>query len=171
MKSTERPRSRHSRMTAKTFSARSDGSAAVISSSISSWGSRASARARSSIRSIGSGSSLVISVRSTLSSIRSSHSRVRPMSARVSRRFCATVRSGRSAGSWKTGAKPTRTARCGEPIRTASPLTSIVPASWRITPVRIFTSVLLPAPLAPSSACTSPDSTTRSADLSATTGP
>ena len=34
MNSTDRPRSRHSRMTVKTFSARSDGSAAVISSSM-----------------------------------------------------------------------------------------------------------------------------------------
>jgi ribose transport system ATP-binding protein len=47
----------------------------------------------------------------------------------------------------------------------------LVPASWRITPVRILTSVDLPAPLAPSSAWTSPGSTTSSADLSATTGP
>ena len=55
MKSAARPRSRCACMTVKTRSARSDGSAAVISSRIRSWGSRASARARSSIRSIGRG--------------------------------------------------------------------------------------------------------------------
>ena len=171
MKRTERPRLFHSRMTAKTFSARSDGSAAVISSSISSSGSRASARARSSMRSVGSGRSSVISVRSTVSSMRSSHSRVAAMSVRVRTRFCATVRSGSIAGSWKTGAKPTLRAPSGDAMRTGSPLTAIVPLSWRMTPVRIFTSVLLPAPLAPSSAWISPGSTTSSADLSATTGP
>ena len=123
------------------------------------------------MRSVGSGSSPVISVRSTVSSMRSSHSRVAAMSVRVRRRFCETVRSGSIAGSWKTGAKPTLRAPSGEPIRTGLPLTVIVPASWRMTPVRILTSVLLPAPLAPSSAWISPGSTTRSADLSATTGP
>ena len=45
------------------------------------------------------------------------------------------------------------------------------PPSGRITPVSTLTSVLLPAPFAPSSACTSPGSTTSVADRSATTGP
>ena len=57
MKSAERSRSFCRRITSKTRSARSDGSAAVISSRIRSCGSRASARARSSMRSIGSGTS------------------------------------------------------------------------------------------------------------------
>ena len=61
-------------------------------------------------------------------------------------------------------------ARASE-TRMALPSTRIVPPSGRITPVRIFTSVLLPAPFAPSSACTSPGSTTSVADRSATTGP
>ena len=57
MNSDERPRSFCACITVKTRSARSEGSAAVISSRIRSCGSRASARARSSIRCIGSGTS------------------------------------------------------------------------------------------------------------------
>ena len=68
------------------------------------------------MRSVGSGRSLVISVRSTVSSMRSSHSRTPAIGVRVRRMFCATVRSGSSAGSWKTGAKPTLRAPSGEPI-------------------------------------------------------
>ena len=60
--------------------------------------------------------------------------------------------------------------RRGDAARPA-PLTRIVPPSGRITPVSTLTSVLLPAPFAPSSACTSPGSTTSVADRSATTGP
>ena len=93
------------------------------------------------------------------------------MSAPVRRRFALTVRSGTSAGSWNTGASPIRAAPDGDFGRAGLPLTSIVPLSAAITPVRILTSVLLPAPFAPSSACTSPGSTTRSAERSATTGP
>src|SRR6188474_3176059 len=45
------------------------------------------------------------------------------------------------------------------------------PLSGRTAPVRILTSVLLPAPFAPMSACTSPGRTASDADLSATTAP
>ncbi len=60
-------------------------------------------------------------------------------------------------------------ARCARPAPAsrsgpALPLTATVPRSAAITPVSILTSVLLPAPFAPSSACTSPGSTTRSAE-------
>ena len=58
MKSAERPLSFWRRITSKTRSARSAGSAAVISSRIRSCGSRASARARSIMRSSGSGTSI-----------------------------------------------------------------------------------------------------------------
>ena len=60
--------------------------------------------------------SLAISVRST--SAPSLDSRAdRVGSARGEARFCATVRSGSSAGSWKTGASPTlRVSSVGEPI-------------------------------------------------------
>src|SRR2546428_14160671 len=47
----------------------------------------------------------------------------------------------------------------------------MVPASAVNAPVRIFTSVLLPAPLAPISAWISPPRTRRSAERRATTGP
>ena len=55
--------------------------------------------------------------------------------------------------------------------RPCSPWMAIVPASARSTPVRILTSVDLPAPLAPSRAWTSPGRTARSTARRATTGP
>src|SRR3990172_4128942 len=171
MKRTDRPRSRQTLITSKTRPARSDGSAAVISARRRSCGSRASARARSSMRSIGSGTLTACSVKSTSSSISRSLERTASIGTRVSRRFCAIVRSATSAGSWKTGASPILAAAAGEETRTEEPPTSIVPPSARITPVRILTRVLFPAPFAPSNACTSPGSTVRSADRSATTGP
>ena len=81
------------------------------------------------------------------------------------------VRSGTSAGSWKTGARPSLAACIGDRARAALPLTEIVPWSGRITPVRHLTSVLFPAPLAPSNAWISPGETERSAERRATTGP
>ncbi len=160
------------RMTAKTRSARSDGSAAVISSSTSSCGlagegpgqvehpqhrqRHVAAPARRSRRA---------------RSIACSRAD-RPQSVPVRRRFWAIVRSGTSAGSWKTGASPSRAACAGEPIRTSLPVDrDRARGRRRSRPVSIFTSVLLPAPFAPSSACTSPGSTTRSAERSATTAP
>ena len=59
--------------------------------------------------------------------------------------------------------------RVGDAI--ACPRTAIVPPSGRTAPVRILTSVLLPAPLAPISAWTSPGRTASEADCSATTAP
>ncbi len=171
MNRTERPRSRHARITVNTRSARSDGSAAVISSSTSSCGSCAIARARSIIRCIGSGTSPARSEKSTSRFNSRRCPRTDEMLDRVRRRFCATVRSGTSAGSWKTGARPIRAACAGEDTRTVRPATTISPASALITPVRTLTSVLLPAPFAPSSAWISPGATSSSADVSATTGP
>ena len=171
MKRTLRPRSRQSRMTAKTRSARSDGSAAVISSRMRSCGSCASARARSSIRSIGSGRSSTSSRRSSRIPIPSRLVRTASMDVPVRRRFWATERSGTSAGSWNTGESPKRVALRGEPGRTVLPETLIVPASGRMTPDSALTRVLLPAPLAPSRAWTSPGAMERSAERRATTGP
>ena len=74
----------------------------------------------------------------------------------VRRMFCATVRSGTSAGSWNTGASPMRAACDGDETRTGLPRSSTLPPSRWITPVRILTNVLLPAPFAPRSAWTSP---------------
>ena len=74
----------------------------------------------------------------------------------VRRRFCATVRSGTSAGSWNTGASPMRAACGGDATRTALPRARSCRRRAGCTPVRILTNVLLPAPFAPSSAWTSP---------------
>ena len=123
------------------------------------------------MRSIGSGTSSACSAISTWRSSACSSRWTAWAETPVSRRFCPIVRSGTSAGSWKTGASPSLAAAAGEDTLTALPLTAIDPASGRITPVRSLTSVLLPAPLAPSSACTSPGSTTRVAEPNATTAP
>ena len=172
MNSTERLRSFHRCITAKTRSDRSGGRAAVISSSTSSSGSNASALARSSMRRNGSGRSRTCSSRSSPpSSIAASCAFTAPMSAPDSRRFWATVRSGASAGSWKTGASPAAWASLGRRSSVGRPWITIAPASGRSTPVRILTIVDLPAPFAPSRACASPGSTVRSTARSATTGP
>ncbi len=81
------------------------------------------------------------------------------------------VRSGISAGSWNTVARPAAIASAGRRGDTSTPLTRIVPVSAANTPERILTSVLLPAPLAPSKAWISPGRTRRSTDRSATTEP
>ena len=172
MNSTERLRSFHRRITAKTRSDRSGGRAAVISSRSSSWGSNASALARSIIRRNGNGRSRTCSSRSSPSrSIAASSARTAPMSAPDSRRFWATVRSGASAGSWNTGAIPATWASFGRRSSVGRPCKAIVPASARNTPVRILTIVDLPAPLAPRRAWLSPGRTLRSTARSATTAP
>ena len=123
------------------------------------------------MRSIGSGTSRTCSEKSTSRSSARSSFRTASAFAPVRRMFWATVRSGTSAGSWKTGARPFRAACAGEPMRTTLPLIETAPRSAAITPVSTLTSVLLPAPFAPSSACTSPGATTRSAERSACTAP
>ena len=172
MNSTERLRSFHRRITAKTRSDRSGGRAAVISSSTSSCGSNASALARSSMRRNGSGRSRTCSSRSSPSRpIAASSARTAPTSAPDKRRFWATVRSGASAGSWNTGASPAAWASLGRRSSVGRPCRAIIPASARRTPVRILTIVDLPAPLAPSRAWLSPGRTVRSTARRATTGP
>ncbi len=172
MNSTERLRSRHRRITANTRSERSGGRAAVISSRSSSWGSNVRARARSSILRKGNGTSRTCSPRSRPPrSISARCWRTESTSAPVRRRFSATVRSGAIAGSWKTGARPRRRASPGLRREAGSPWMLIAPASARSTPVRILTSVDLPAPLAPSRAWTSPGATARSTARRATTVP
>src|SRR6185369_6450958 len=66
---------------------------------------------------------------------------------------------------------PPRRASAGERARYGSPRTVIEPLSGWTAPVRILTSVLLPAPLAPISAWTSPALTDRDADRRAATAP
>ena len=71
---------------------------------------------------------------------------------------------GRAPGSWKTGASPIRAACAGERDARCLAVDRDRAAVRRITPVRSLTSVLLPAPFAPSSAWTSPGSTTSVAE-------
>ncbi len=76
-----------------------------------------------------------------------------------------------SAGSWYTDTMPPRLASAGERATHFLPWTVMLPPSGWTAPVRILTSVLLPAPLAPISAWTSPGRTASDADRSATTAP
>ncbi len=64
-----------------------------------------------------------------------------------------------------------RRASAGERTSRGSPRTRMRPAFGRMAPVRILTSVDLPAPLAPISACTSPARTDSEAFRSAATAP
>src|SRR5579884_252478 len=64
---------------------------------------------------------------------------------------------------------PSRSAVRGPSIATGAPSTSIVPPSAGCAPARIFISVDLPAPFSPTSACTSPASTSNVTPSSART--
>src|SRR5215218_2298852 len=64
---------------------------------------------------------------------------------------------------------PASSASRGEPKWTGRPNSEISPASGRYSPVRMFESVLLPAPFSPSSACTSPAAASKSTPSFATT--
>ena len=154
MNSTERPCSHSARITAKTRSARSEGSAAVISSRISSIGSCARARARSIIRCMGR--HVERELREVHPSSRSARRRrTSSTGVRVRRRFWAIVRSGTSAGP-KTGASPMRAAcrrRRDARLRGADPDRAAVGAEHA---GENLDEVLFPAPLAPSNACASP---------------
>ena len=123
------------------------------------------------MRSMASGRSPTSSSGSIESSIERSDAWTPSMLVPVSFMFWRTVRSGTSAGSWNTDASPAARASAGEPTASGLPASVIVPESAPMTPVRIFTSVLLPAPFAPRSAWTSPGSTARSAERSAITEP
>ena len=66
---------------------------------------------------------------------------------------------------------PSCAARAGSAIRTFSPKTSIVPSSGRVTPLTIFTSVDLPAPFSPISACAAPSAISKVTPSSARVAP
>ena len=90
----------------------------------------------------------------------------------VSRRFCRMSRSGISDGSWYTEMSPPRRASAGD--WTGARLARARRSCRRpalTAPVRILTSVLLPAPLAPISAWISPGRTASEAERRATTAP
>ena len=172
MKMMQRSPPRWRPTTSSTRSVRFAGRAAVISSSIRTSGSIASARARSMIRSVARGRRLAI-VHSTRSFTPSSSIQWRKGSTAFPsrRRFDRMSRSGMSAGSWYTETIPPRRASPGERTVRFRPRMAIVPASGRTAPLRILTSVLLPAPLAPMRAWTSPGRTERDAERRATTAP
>src|SRR5919198_503138 len=64
---------------------------------------------------------------------------------------------------------PASRASRGEWNSTGRPWREISPSSGRYSPVRMFESVLLPAPFSPSSACTSPSAASKSTRSFATT--
>ena len=172
MKMMERSVPRCRATTSRTRSVRFAGRAAVISSSISTSGSDARARARSMIRSVASGRRRAWPARSRPPRPSSpSQWRKGSSGVSVSRRFCRISRSGISDGSWYTEMSPPRRASAGDWTVRALPRTEIVPASGATAPVRILTSVLLPAPLAPISAWISPGRTASDAERRATTAP
>ncbi len=70
--------------------------------------------------------------------------------------FSATLRSGKSVGSWKMIAIPAACDCLALSKIASSPSRRSRPASGRCTPARILTSVDLPAPFSPTSPCTSP---------------
>jgi hypothetical protein len=81
------------------------------------------------------------------------------------------VELGASARSWYTVSMPSSRAATGFGMVTWRPSNRIAPPSGARVPDRILTSVLLPAPLSPTSAATSPGWTAKSAPRSARTPP
>src|ERR1700704_2697407 len=85
--------------------------------------------------------------------------------------FSATVRSGKSVGSWKMIAMPAA-CDCAVVSKTTSlPSSSTRPLSGRCTPARILTRVDLPAPFSPTSPCASPRRSSIQPSSSARTAP
>ena len=85
--------------------------------------------------------------------------------------FSATVRSGKSVGSWKMIAMPAACDCAVVSNTTSSPSISTRPLSGRCTPARILTSVDLPAPFSPTSAWASPRRSSIQPSASACTAP
>src|SRR5712691_11628071 len=85
--------------------------------------------------------------------------------------FSATLRSGKSVGSWKMIAIPAACDCFAVSKIASSPSRTSRPASGRWTPARILTSVDLPAPFSPTRPCTSPAKSAMSPSSSACTAP
>ena len=80
-------------------------------------------------------------------------SRLRPrVCSRPMNRFSVAFRLSARARSWYTVSIPAERASSGERNRTGDPLTSMVPPSGCSAPAMIRSSVLLPAPLSPTTA-------------------
>ena len=71
----------------------------------------------------------------------------------------STLSSGTRLSSWFTSAIPCACASCGFRSESSSPSKRITPSSGLTSPTSAFTRVLLPAPLCPQIACTSPTRT------------
>ncbi len=91
------------------------------------------------------------------------------MTSRPRYMFCTGLRWGASARSWYTVSIPRWRAESGPGMVTGLPSTRISPEVGVSVPDRILTSVLLPAPLSPMSATTSPVFTSKLAPDSALT--
>jgi hypothetical protein len=91
--------------------------------------------------------------------------------SRIGNRLLSTSRSGNRLSSWETTATPLRTASAVLSNATSRPSRRSVPSSGFTAPATIFTSVDLPAPFSPSSACTEPARTERPAPMRACTPP
>src|SRR2546421_13079967 len=83
--------------------------------------------------------------------------------------FSATVNGSTSRKCWCTIEMPASSASRGAWKCTCRPSTNISPSSGRYRPVRMFESVLFPAPFSPSKACTSPAAASKSTPSFATT--
>ncbi len=90
---------------------------------------------------------------------------------RPSARLSRTLRRGTSVKCWCTSAIPCAQASRGEASAASAPPTVIRPASGRSMPPSTLSSVVLPAPFAPSTPWTSPARSSSSAASSATTVP
>ena len=88
---------------------------------------------------------------------------------RLKKMFSITVRSGISGSSWKTTPTPAASDAPGSRGANGSSRSRTSPLSARNTPDMTLTSVDLPAPFSPSSACTSPPRTSKLTSCSACT--
>jgi hypothetical protein len=176
------PRERSTPTMRSRLPAEADSSAEVGPSSTSTRGRVSSARAISTSCWLASGRSLSGRRTSTPSPSSASTGAARTVIARrssspwrrgsrIANRLASTLSSGNRLSSWDTTATPPRAASAVLANATGDPSISRRPESGRTDPVRIFTSVDLPAPFSPSSACTVPGRTAKSVGCSATTPP
>ena len=85
--------------------------------------------------------------------------------------FSATLIARKRFSSWKTLAMPDDFACCGEEGRYSFPFRSILPEDAGWTPATILSSVLLPAPFAPTRPTTSPAGSSKPTSCSASKPP
>ncbi len=104
-----------------------------------------------------------------MATLASSPWRRRCSGATATRMFSATVMSGSRAGCWWTIAIPSSCATAGTRPSSVRPSNTIAPPSGAVAPDATFISVDFPAPFSPSSACTSPGSTSNETSVSAAT--